>query len=193
MTNTDKPAFVTAISALFEAFGKEITEARVAGYWLGLRDLAIQDVTRAVTAALTTETFLPVPASLRKLAGVADVGDRAQFAWEAVLRAVADVGPYRHVTFADQTINAAIRGFTGSWVALCDRFAEGESQERWIRKEFVQIYAAYARRQSLSPDETKWLGGLSQVEGLEPVEVTSRVAIEDGTRRNLITNGKGTQ
>ena len=161
MTPTDKPSFVTTVTALFETFGREVSDAQLLGYWRGLSDLPIDRVQHAVDRAFREhEKFVPTPAELRKLAGERSPEDAAVDAWADLLGNVS-VGCYATVSFRDRVVNATIRAM-GGWVTVCDRFAEGQSQEKWIRQEFIRAYVAIAKR-SLGEEEIRPLGGLSEV------------------------------
>ncbi len=68
MDDSDKEAFATAITAMLVTFGQEATKPRLMGYWLGLKDLALEKVEHAVAQSMQTAKRLPVPAELREIA-----------------------------------------------------------------------------------------------------------------------------
>lgn len=161
MVDSDKLRFAFAITAMLELFGEEATKARLHGYWLGLLDLSIEQVERAVAHCMqhAKSKKLPLPYELRESIGVVIDDDSASLAaWDNALKAL-PLGPYKHVDFQDKTINAVIRHL-GGWVTFIDRFQDSES-EKWTRIEFMRAYKNM-RHTGVSGDATKPLPGLSQ-------------------------------
>ena len=103
--------------------------------------------------------FAPTPAELRELVGDTSPDDAALLAWADLLASVR-IGPYATVQFRDPVITATIRSVWGNWPAVCDAFADGQSQEKWIEQRFSKAYKANARRTQIGIDETAPLGGL---------------------------------
>lgn len=141
MNDNDKAAFAVAVGAMLETFGQEATKPILHGYWLGLRDLTIEQVQNAVGRAMGTCERKPTPVELRRLAGEQTGEQRAIAAWGDVLRAVG-LGPYKHIDFQDKLINAAVRNL-GGWPTFCGRFTDEES-EKWTRLEFIKAYQAFS-------------------------------------------------
>lgn len=155
----DVVAFTDAIRAMFELFGMEMTRGKLHGYWLGLCDLPIASVQRAVARAVRTSDHLPLPVQLRRLAG----GDatpeaRAIAAWDDVLKATT-CGAYAHLDFQDRIINATIRNL-GGWPNFLGRFTDAKAEE-WARKEFLAAYRAFASSVP-SEDALRPLSGLGE-------------------------------
>lgn len=69
MTEQDRAAFGRHIAVLAETFGETLTEPRLEGYFLALRDLPLEGIQRAIETALACCKFFPRPAELRELAG----------------------------------------------------------------------------------------------------------------------------
>jgi len=69
MTPADRPRFALLIAALVLPFRQDITEMLIEGYWLGLDDLPLADVERAVKRAARESKWMPSVAELRELAG----------------------------------------------------------------------------------------------------------------------------
>ena len=159
MTKDHKAEFATTIGALCEAFNQECTRGKLLAFWMGLRDLEIGEVQEGVYRAIREcESFLPTPATIRKLAGVEAPEEAAIRAWMDVLRAV-PLGPYKHIDFRDKAINAALRA-CGGWVAICDRMSLGGDEEKWVKREFVQTYRVLACRK-LGDEQCAPLCGLA--------------------------------
>ncbi len=159
LTDDDRIDFATALSGLFESFQREMTDGVMHGYWLGLGDLTLREVQLAIVAAIRSCERLPTPHELRKLVGQSvSTQDNAIHAWSIALNAVA-IGPYKHVDFADKTINATIRGF-GGWPQFVASFDSAEA-EKWVRIEFIKNYAAL-RASGVNGEIAKPLAGLSE-------------------------------
>ena len=154
----DKDKFAVLMAALHETFGIEATKPRLNGYWFGLSDLTIAEVQTAVEQAMRTCERLPVPGQLRQLSSGGSGEALALEAWLHVQKAM-PLGSYKHIDFADGTINAVIRHL-GGWPAMFDQCATTD-QEKWYRHEFLKTYAKLCHRQ-LSAQATRPLEGLSQ-------------------------------
>ena len=141
MDDSHKAAFGVVVTAMLETHGQEATKARLLGYWLGLRDLELEQVERAVAKALRTASRLPTPAELRELAGETKAKDRAVGAWDEAYEAISH-GAYKHLDFEDRTINAVIRNL-GGWPMFCER-ANGADGVKWLRHEFLRTYESMA-------------------------------------------------
>jgi hypothetical protein len=137
MVDSDKPAFAAAIGAMLETFGQQATKPILHGYWLGMQDLPLEAVQRAVAVAITQSERTPRPVDLRRLAGEQTAEQRAIAAWGDVQRAVPR-GAYKHIDFADRLVNATIRNL-GGWPTFIARFSDEES-EKWARHEFLKTY-----------------------------------------------------
>jgi hypothetical protein len=143
MDDSDKPKFSVAITAMLVTFGREATAPQITGYWLGLRDLPLLAVEAAVAKALQTATRLPVPAELRELASGGSSSDRAIAAWSDVQRACS-VSYMADLDFGDWIINAVIRNLGGRW-NFFERLNAGAESEKWLRVDFLKVYATYAQ------------------------------------------------
>lgn len=159
----NEQAVARCVSLLCEAFGRKPTPATFEVYQIALSDVDDVALLRAATTAARTCKFMPVPADLRQMAGVASEADRALLAWSAVERSLW-LGPYRHVDFDDGAINAAIRNL-GGWPAFLGRFTDAEA-EKWARKEFLDAYSGLSRC-AVGEEECAALSGMAEasVEG----------------------------
>lgn len=135
----DSQAFSQAIAALALSFDREASDAFFEAYWLGLSDLTIEAVQKAVALAIRQCEFMPKPVDLRRLAGEQTSEQRAIAAWADVMRAV-PLGAYKHIDFADKLINATIRNL-GGWPTLVGRLVDEEA-EKWTRLDFLKTYSA---------------------------------------------------
>lgn len=181
MDDSHKEQFSVAITAMLETFGQEATAPRLLGYWLGLRDLELADVQKAIANAVRTSHRLPVPAELRDLVHGSSA-DRAVKAWDDVQRAI-PLGSYKHIDFEDQVINAVVRSL-GGWPALFERCATSDS-EKWYRIEFLKTYQSYAGS-GVDGEACKPLAGLSEceiVDGKRSDPIPRRIACDVGRKR----------
>jgi len=177
MDERDRDEFRTLIQALAATFRVEVTTALEVGYWLGLRDLPIRAIGAAVAAAITECKFMPVPRELRDRAGVMGADQKAILAWNAVKRAIAQVGSYRSVIFDDPVVNAAVRSL-GGWHRLCQ--TESEELDKWTVKEFLRMYRELSAL-PLGPDLTRYLPGVFESSG-ELTEKRAPVRVVTGTQ-----------
>jgi len=158
MQSQDSENFGVAIGALAATFGVEATKALILGYWLGLSDMDLGDLQRAVSRAIRECQFMPRPYDLRRLAGEDSPDTAALIAWGDVERSV-NLGPYKHIDFTDKIINAVIRNL-GGWPTFIGRFSDAET-EKWTRVEFLKCYTVFAKR-GVNGDVCKPLPGLSE-------------------------------
>lgn len=160
----DKPQFGAILSGLFEIYEREPSEAQTQIWWYVFADVSIEDFARAVTSFIAEDReFMPKPGQvLSRATGEISKEDEATLAWHEVVKHI-PLGCYKHVQFRNLVTNAAIRAEWGSWSSLCDRFAEGESQEHWLEKQFLRAYKALKSR-GVGEEEAKPLAGLSQAQ-----------------------------
>jgi hypothetical protein len=137
---SERRDFVIAMDALAAAFRLELTEPQYEAYWIGLSSLSLSEFRAAVTAAIASCRFMPVPAELRDLAGGESTVLRAERGWAAVHRAIGTVGRYRGVAFEDDLIHAVLR-VLGGWSSICTA-APGDI--KFIRKDFLRLYSQLA-------------------------------------------------
>lgn len=186
MDDSQKVEFGTAIGAMCAAFGTEASKALLLGYWMGLSDMSLADVQRAVARSMRECQHLPRPVELRRLAGEKTSDEAAIVAWDDVLRAI-PVGTYKHVDFSDRLINAVIRNL-GGWPNFVGRFMDAES-EKWVRIEFLKCYASFASS-GVSGEMCERLAGISEKTAVggdirEPVVV--KIECSNNSRQMVIT------
>lgn len=139
MRDEDLPRVVELAAALSANFSREADHATYEAFKLGLADVPIEAIERAVSRAFKTCKFMPSIAELRELAGEMRPEHRAVRAWQAVMDANRRHGYYESVDFDDKVINATIRTL-GGWMRFAERYEAEE--EKWFRKEFEQTYVA---------------------------------------------------
>lgn len=174
--NEEQSRKMTAVLALGELFGRQLTEPAVRMYLASLRDIGAEAIERAAASAASSSKFFPTPVELRELSGDIRPEDRAALAWESVLRAVPGVGGYRSPDFDDPVINATVRSM-GGWVALCDQTIE--QQDRFTRAQFLKTYTGLTRT-GISDELGAPLVGIAekhnQTHRLDGYDASARVA-----------------
>jgi len=185
MLDSERPEFIKAIAALACTFRAEATKLFCEGYWVGLRDLDVEQVQAAAVRAMRTCRFMPSVHELRTLAGVIGPEGRAVVAWEAARRAVSTHGPYRSVSFDDPITAATIRNL-GGWPAFDDRLAT--DGDVWVRKEFERVYVSLCST-GVSEEACGALGGLSTIPRPPERVAVGLPPVEPGTVRTIAAPG----
>lgn len=98
------------LTVLSSTFNRELDEAGLTGYLMGMEDIPVSAIRTAVSRAIREQRFMPTVAELRRLAGEMDPEARAITAWACVRDQIGKVGAYRSITFTDGAINAAAGG-----------------------------------------------------------------------------------
>jgi hypothetical protein len=142
MNEQDELKLARAITALAIAFQKPVSEGLIAAYRMGLDDLPIRDIERAVARAMREHKFFPTVAELRALSGVLAPEDRFLAAWRAIETAQIKESYYGTVDFDDKAINAVVHQL-GGWETFSDRF--DKEDHVWLKKECERVYASFCR------------------------------------------------
>jgi hypothetical protein len=150
-TKDDARELLAQVQALAAGYRQEADKATQQAYLIGLADVPLADVKRAVLQALRSEEFMPTVARLRKLAG-AEVGgeNRAILAFEALAKLVSREGAYRSVLTDDPILNATINA-CGGWEAVCE--VTTDDWHSHFRHRFLKTYGANleAKRGTMQP------------------------------------------
>ena len=111
--------FYQLLTATAELFDRALTPTTLELYFAALADLDYVQIERAIQHTIRAAKFFPRPAEIREACeGTAD--DRAQAAWETVVRAIRRFGGYRSLWLADAVLADAIRETWGGWVRACE-------------------------------------------------------------------------
>ena len=132
--------FGILIAALGASFGRQVDEATLTAFEIGLSDLPLEKITAAVQAAIRSCRFMPSPAELRELAGVVSPQHRAVVAWTAFSAAVSKHGFYKSVDFDDPVVNAVVRSL-GGWLRVSS-IDDSKEFEVFLRRDFERTYLA---------------------------------------------------
>lgn len=168
MLDSDYARVLSALTATAEILGEPMTEGRLRGYFIALRDLpaaAILEALGRITATRTSgSTRFPLPGDIRaEIVGTPD--SRAQAAWLRLERAAIDIGPWQSVTFADPVLHVAIRQ-AGGWPSVCDWFRLDEKQLGFRRHHFLETYRTLAQRGAGRADD-RHLPGIAEATNAE--------------------------
>jgi hypothetical protein len=140
MNQSDYLEFAQYLTGAAEALDAQLSEVRLRTYFQALIDLSIGDVKSGITYLVRYSRFFPKPVEIRE-AVFGKAEDRAIVAIDKILYAMRFVGAYVTVCFDDPLIHLIIENHRG-WVELC-----GSEQEwRWLKKELLMEYQAYANR-----------------------------------------------
>ncbi len=147
MTQGDFQKFSTHMQAIAECFGQSLSAQGIALRFQLLAAYPLAEVEQASLALMTTRkyTTMPPPAEFLEFLTGGSLEDRAEVEAGKVLQAISQHGRYASVVFDDAVTQAVIVQAYGGWVKLCSDCGVEES-EKWFRKEFVKIHAAYSRR-----------------------------------------------
>ena len=155
--------FAECVALICSTVGKEMPVEQSRAWFAMLGDLTVEQLKVGIVNALRDYTFAGFPpvGKIREAAGVRSgvlqSQDRATLAWEAVRRAIRQVGGYNSPDFEDKVINACIRGM-GGWVAMCDT---PEAEMVWREKTFLQNYATLSKC-PLPDEQTCRLAGITE-------------------------------
>jgi hypothetical protein len=175
MTDADRQEFALRITALGAARRAELTEAVFEALWLGLEDLSLEELSRAVESAIRQGgRWLPSAEELRQLAGQQPLDAKAIRAWNIMRQAIQRHGPYRTVDFDEPAINATVRTL-GGWVRLCS--TDTEEMDRYIRREFERIYRELSRTGVTDEEAAPVPGIFASHERVVPADAAPRRVI----------------
>lgn len=141
-----KIKFFKNLGSLALTLGEQVTKERLQAYFDILADGGRQpeDILAAIRQAVKVCKFFPKPAELIELmTGGKGGGKDPAVAWQEVLKAMEDIGPYGNVEFSDGAIGAAIIGL-GGWPSLCELSYEELTLQR-IPARFAALYAEAVR------------------------------------------------
>lgn len=124
----------------------DLSEEKIAAYlkFFTGKGYPPADILAAIERAAETCKFFPKPAELIELmTGSKGGGQDPVVAWQQVVKAMEDIGPYANAEFSDGAIAAAVMGL-GGWPALCELSYEELTLQR-IPARFAALYAEAVR------------------------------------------------
>lgn len=154
--------FATALSALGDYYGKELSEGVIALYWQGLQQYEIEDIEVAIGRHLQNPDsgqWMPKIADIvRMLEGTTQ--SSAAMAWAKVMRAVGAVGQYQSIVFDDAVIHLAISDL-GGWPHVCQTT---EEELPFLQGRFEKNYRAYKVRGNDLPSFPRYMPGICEIQ-----------------------------
>lgn len=143
MQEKDKPAFAALMTGVAENYGQTITPQGIALRFKLLAPYPIAEVEAAAYSLLATRkyTTMPTVADFLERLGGGSVEDKAEVACSKALEAASVHGAYRSVVFDDPVLQAVVNNNFGGWPKFCQL-----PVDKWLRKDFCEAYAAYARQ-----------------------------------------------
>lgn len=138
MTKENLPEFLKIITTLSAVYDKNVSEELYDIYFESLKDFDIDEVKNAAGICVKTSKFFPKPAEIIALIKpVEGLDDKANKAWNLLLKAISRYGYYDSVQFEDVVIHSCIRAM-GGWMQVSDR-----QPDTWMHKDFVDFYKSY--------------------------------------------------
>jgi hypothetical protein len=148
MKAQDNVAFGLMLDSLAEIFNTDVSASRKLAYWAALKDVPLDTLKAACIMAMRTETFFPVPATLRQLAGMdAHPLPAAEAAW---LRLRNRTTRYNREALNDPITREVFEAMGGAYV-LEWGFGNWEThEEERKRREFLSRYHEAENAQALA-------------------------------------------
>lgn len=144
MTDSDRPALAKMLAVLGGLFNEPVDDVKAEGYFIALKDLAWEEVSRAAHASMKLDRFFPRPARLRELIH-GNAEDQAESAWNELLREIRRVGYTGTPTLPEATADV-VRDMCGDWARACLSIglAEGPELLGWAKR-FRSVYGSAQR------------------------------------------------
>lgn len=146
MQDDDFVRFVALMQGLADNFGAELSAPGLEMRFEALKAFPLGQVQQAAMSLMETRKFLKMPtvAEFLEHMGSGSCDDRAEVEAGKVIRAIEQHGGYTSVAFDDPVTQAVIFQGYGGWAKLCDELAVAD--EKWFRRDFAKMYAAYSRQ-----------------------------------------------
>lgn len=177
MVDQDRAEFGVIMAGLASTFGREVDEALLTGYWMGLGDLEISEVKQGATRAMREAEFMPTVRQLRDLSGSGNADMQAALAFEHLRSAITSVGYYGSIAFDDPAITAAVRNL-GGWSRVCEM--EVEQFEKWFRPQFEKVYKGFRLTGVSEEQASPLLGHFDRENGFNGYEQRALTKYETG-------------
>lgn len=140
--------FTSALTAVAEMHGKQLSEGVLLMWWEALKGYDLEQVEEGLAAHVRNPDagqWMPKPSDIiREIDGGRK--DRASLAWSKAYDGMSRVGAYTSVAFDDPIIHAVIED-VGGWVKVC---RTGGDDLGYLQHRFCEAYRAYAGRPSVN-------------------------------------------
>jgi hypothetical protein len=141
MQDSDREAFAMALIAASEVYRQEVTQQAIALWWQTLEPYPLPAVQAAVAHHIKASRFMPTPADLLAIIE-GSPQDKAEAAWQKVLKAAREHGQARSVAFDDPLIPACVLAMGGfARICMCNI-----NDLQWLKKEWMPLYQTYSIR-----------------------------------------------
>lgn len=138
MKESDIEEFTKALTITAALFKESNTPEMIKLYFEILKKYEIEDIKWALRQHLETSKFFPKPAELIAFINKPEsIEDKANKAWNLLLKSIGRYGYYDSVQFEDKIIHSCVRAM-GGWMQVSDR-----EPDTWMHKDFVNFYKSY--------------------------------------------------
>ena len=147
MTQAEFKQFSALIQGVAECYGQSLSAQGIALRFKLLEQFDFAEVQEAALSIMATRkyTSMPTPTDFLEHISGGSAEDKAEVEAGKVLEAIGRHGGYASVVFDDAVTQAVIVQAYGGWLKLCQDCGVEES-EKWFRKDFAKIWAAYSRQ-----------------------------------------------
>jgi len=135
--------FLQGLAGLCQLHNRKVTKQMAKMYFFALGHFDIEDVLRAMVAAVSMNKFFPKPSEIIEIMQ-GSPEDVAEVEASKVWKAITHVGGNQSVVFDNPVTSAVVEYGFGGWVKLCSEMRMDE--EKWFRKGFVKTYTAFSRQ-----------------------------------------------
>lgn len=149
MTDADKRAFASLLSAVLDLYERKLTPSQAAIWFGALSDLSLAEVRAALDAHVRDPErgqYAPKPADVIRHARPAPAATAAA-AWDMLVEAIRRHGHWSDVVFPDRRIHAVVADM-GGWLRVC-RWSEDELPYR--ERDFAARYLACREAREYPP------------------------------------------
>lgn len=147
MQEHDFERFSAVMLGVAENYGQSLSSEGISIRFKALESYSINEIERAAISIIVCRKYTSMPTIadfLEHMSG-GSVEDKAEVEAGKVLSAIGKHGGYASVVFDNPVTQAVIVQAYGGWVKLCQNCGVEES-EKWFRKDFAKIWAAYSRQ-----------------------------------------------
>ena len=136
----DFKKFSYVLAGLAETYERELSQSLTELYWNVLKRYSDNEFEAGVERMLKDRTLQKFPKPAEIIKYIEGNGltpeERAEIAWQLVVKAMSEIGSAQSVIFEDKTVMGVIEAI-GGWSDLC--IVETD-QLVWKQKEFVKLY-----------------------------------------------------
>ena len=185
----DFKKFASIIAGLGEIYERPVSKELTELYWRVLNKYSDNDFESGVERMLKDRTLqkFPKPAEIIKyIEGKTAIDnlaleEKAEVAWQTVVKAMSDHGAWQSVIFDDKVIMGVIEAI-GGWRELC--MTETDKLV-WKQKEFVKLYCI-DKKAGIDRGVDKLIGNFELTNGERGLKAKSPILIRDNGKPKQI-------